>query len=289
MVFKNISPGCGARASLMLFFVGSKIKQQLETYTRPEQSESIPQGGIIQNGDTENHRDLPPTRGVGYLNRPQECLLPHSNTRTVQDISEISHPGSVISVQGTAIRTVHSPHGVYCNSKGGEADGFRQGKRIHQYLYDWLVRNLSHQVCLQHTQELVQIFRKLGWLVNMEKSELDPKQVFDFVGYQFDLKCGLSPQRTGLSSTAAHVFDRSANSHGKISLPQLTTYETHTVASQKQLEDSRITRKGDPYPQVSVPPSKMVAAERQYASRSTIIPNKSCSENLSSKEKWGTH
>ena len=30
----------------------------------------------------------------------------------------------------------------------------------------------------------------LGWLVNVEKSELEPKQVFDFVGYQFDLRSG---------------------------------------------------------------------------------------------------
>ena len=32
--------------------------------------------------------------------------------------------------------------------------------------------------------------RKLGWLVNVEKSELEPKQVFDFVGYPFDLRSG---------------------------------------------------------------------------------------------------
>ena len=30
----------------------------------------------------------------------------------------------------------------------------------------------------------------LGWLVNLEKSELETKQVFDFVGYQFDLRSG---------------------------------------------------------------------------------------------------
>ena len=33
-----------------------------------------------------------------------------------------------------------------------------KGIRIHQYLDDWLVRATSHQVCLQHTQDLVQIF-----------------------------------------------------------------------------------------------------------------------------------
>ena len=49
-----------------------------------------------------------------------------------------------------------------------------RGIRIHQYLDDWLVRAISHQACLQHTQELVQICRNLGWLVNLEKSELEP-------------------------------------------------------------------------------------------------------------------
>ena len=62
--------------------------------------------------------------------------------------------------------------------------------RIHQYLDDSLVRATSHQTCLQHTQTLVALCQELGWLVNKEKSELDPKQVFNFVGYQFDLKEG---------------------------------------------------------------------------------------------------
>ena len=66
----------------------------------------------------------------------------------------------------------------------------QRGIRIHQYLDDWLVRATSHQTCLQHTQTLVALCRELGWLVNKEKSELDPKQVFNFVGYQFNLKEG---------------------------------------------------------------------------------------------------
>ena len=62
--------------------------------------------------------------------------------------------------------------------------------RIHQYLDDWLVRARSHQACLQHTQELVKMCQQLGWLVNLEKLQLEPKQDFDFVGYQFDLSSG---------------------------------------------------------------------------------------------------
>ena len=66
----------------------------------------------------------------------------------------------------------------------------QKGIRIHQYLDDWLVRAISHWECLQHTQVLVRMRQDLGWMVNTEKSELDPKQIFNFVGYQFDLQSG---------------------------------------------------------------------------------------------------
>ena len=66
----------------------------------------------------------------------------------------------------------------------------QRGIRIHQYLDDWLVRATSYQTCLQHTQTLVALYRELGWLVSKDKSELEPKQVFNFIGYQFDLKEG---------------------------------------------------------------------------------------------------
>ena len=66
----------------------------------------------------------------------------------------------------------------------------QRGIRIHQYLDDWLVRASTDDTCLQHTQTLVTLCQELGWLVNKEKSELAPKQVFNFVGYQFDLKEG---------------------------------------------------------------------------------------------------
>ena len=64
----------------------------------------------------------------------------------------------------------------------------QKGIRIHQYLDDWLVRARSYQTCLQPTQTLVALCQELGWLVNREKSDLAPKQVSNFVGYQFDLK-----------------------------------------------------------------------------------------------------
>ena len=127
--------------------------------------------------------------------------------------------------------------------------------------------------------------------MNVEKSELEPKQVFDFVGYQFDLRP--TPDRwqslqdkiktlvsTGLSGPAVHVPDGPANSHRKTGSPRPATNETHTVASQKQLEDARILRKGYPPTQVPAATLTMVAGGRQCAPRSTITPLKTCSADL---------
>ena len=65
-----------------------------------------------------------------------------------------------------------------------------QGIWIHQYLDDWLVRAPCQETCRLHTQTLLALCRELGWVVNMNKSELTPQQVFNFVGYQFDLLSG---------------------------------------------------------------------------------------------------
>ena len=69
-----------------------KTQQQVETDIRPEQSKSIPQAGEIQNGDTGNHQDIPATGRMGYLGRLQRCLLPYTDTGTVQEIPQISCP-----------------------------------------------------------------------------------------------------------------------------------------------------------------------------------------------------
>ena len=85
---------------------------------------------------------------------------------------------------------------------------------------------------------------------------------------------------TGLSGPAVHVPDRFTNSHRKASSPRPSTHETHTVASQKQLENTRVTRESDPNSQVPAHPFPMVAKRTQRSHRPTSTPNKTCSANL---------
>ena len=105
----------------------SKTQQPVETYSRSEQVESLPQDGEIENGDTRNHQNIPPAMGVGHFHRFQGRLLASTNTGTIQEISEISRTGPDIPVQGSALWSVHSTLGVHCSGQGGEIDGHTTG------------------------------------------------------------------------------------------------------------------------------------------------------------------
>ena len=52
------------------------------------------------------------------------------------------------------------------------------------------------------------------------------------------------------------------------------------MSLEKQLEGPRVTKKGDPSPQLPPPTSKVVAGGKQCATRSTITPSKTCSANI---------
>ena len=274
-----------------------KTQQQVATYPGSEQTESFPQGGEIQDGNTGNHQDVPPTRGVGHLNRFQGRLLPYTNTGTVQEISEISCPGSDIPVQGPALWSVHSTLGVYCDSKGGETDGQSQG-----YKDPPVPRRLVGESHIP--SGLSSIYSESR--ENISKIRLAGEFGKVRAGSKADLRfCRLPvrpPGRSGptnprqvakpsgqnirnnvtatLSSLTVHVPDRVANSHRKTSSPRLATYEAHKVAPQAALENTRVTRKSDSNSQLPAPSSTMVATGRQCPHRSTITPNKACSANL---------
>ena len=66
-----------------------------------------------------------------------------------------------------------------------------RGLRVHQYLDDWLIRSQSQEEAQVNTQAVVDLTQSLGWIINQEKSELNPTQVFSFVGYEYHLDSAL--------------------------------------------------------------------------------------------------
>ena len=276
---------------------GSQTQQQMEANIGPKPIKSFPQSGEIQDGNTGNHQNIPPTRGVGHLGRFQRCLLPYPNTGTVQEISQVSCPGSDIPIQSLTFRSVHSTHGVHCISEGGEADGRSQGYtnppvprrlvstgQIIPYLpptYSKSGGNVSStRMAGEHRKigtgaEASFQFCRLPVRPQVRPGQTDPGPVAKPSGQDTSTSV-----ITGLSGPTIHVPDRPPNSHRETSSPRPTAHETPTVASQKQLESARISREDYPPTENPAPSLTMVARRRQCASRSTITPSKTCSADI---------
>ena len=180
----------------------------------------------------------------------------------------------------------------------------QKGIRIHQYLDAWLVRARSNQICLQHTQGLAEICQKLGWMVNLKKIRAETQANFRLRRLPVGPQVWLGPTHIGpvtdpptktdrttclicLSGLASCVRDRSANSHRERSSPWLPTHETHTMASQKPLEGSGITRKSQSSTQVFAPLLKWWLEESNMLQGQPLHPVKLLCRSLQMHQKKG--
>ena len=114
----------------------------METYTRSEQSQQIPQGRKIENGDTRNDPHLPTDRGVGHVHRFKDAYFHIPIQNQSRKYLRFNVQGN-IPVQSTW--SVHSSLGVHCSDQGVKLMDLQKGIRIHQYLDDWLFQARSHQ------------------------------------------------------------------------------------------------------------------------------------------------
>ena len=61
----------------------------------------------------------------------------------------------------------------------------RRAITLHPYLDDWLARNQNSQKLLEHRQFIMSLINSQGLIINYEKSDLVPAQVFTFIGMEF--------------------------------------------------------------------------------------------------------
>ena len=300
-------------------FFSTQAKQQMEAHSGFEQSESLSQNREIQMETPETIRtSLQQGEWVTSLDfkdayfhipiqeKSRKYLRFHVQGQTYQfkalpfglsTISKISCPGSDIPIQSTAFRSVHSAHGVHCGSKRGEANGHTPGYRNppvprrlvgESQIPPGVSPAYSDPSEALSNTRLAGKFRKVGTgtktglrLCRLPvRSQVRPGQTDTGPVAKSSGQNSNSFVTTGLSGPAVHVPDRSANSHRETSSPRPVTHEAHTVASQKQLEGTRILREDYPSTEVPTPTLAMVVRGKQCAPRSTFTPNETRSANI---------
>ena len=62
----------------------------------------------------------------------------------------------------------------------------KRGIKAHFYLDDWLIRHQDPVILLEHLQYILGLAARLGWIVNLAKSDLTPSRQFIYLGLDFD-------------------------------------------------------------------------------------------------------
>ena len=101
------------------------------------------------------------------------------------------HMSQVFQFTSLAFRLATAPQVFTMLVKEVKLMAITRGIRLHQYLYDWLIRSQSQEEAQVNTQTVVDLTQSLRWIINQEKSELKPTQVFSFVGYKYHLDSAL--------------------------------------------------------------------------------------------------
>ena len=234
---------------------------------------------------------------MGHFHRFQRHLLPYTHSQSVQEVHAFSPPGSVLPVQGATLWPFHSSHGVHSGDQRGQADDLTKGYKnlpvprrlvgesfVPQYLspaYTDLGDSVSGPR-LAGEQGKIRTGAKTGFQLRRlpVQSERGQGQTHTRALSGINRQDPVNSVLSGVSGPTVHVPHRSSHNNRKASPPRATPHEAHTVALEKQLEGPRITRQGDPGPEVAPPPPKVVAGRKQYAHRSTITPSKTCSANF---------
>ena len=145
----------------------------------------------IQNGDPRDNQNLLTTRGMGDIAGFQQRLFPHPNSQPVPKVSQVSFSKPNLLVPGPSLWPLNSPNGVHLCGQRSQVNGSVPGYKDPPVPRRLVDSSPTKESCHQGTQSLLALCQELDWVVNLQKSELERKQVFEFVGYRYDLSHGL--------------------------------------------------------------------------------------------------
>ena len=144
----------------------------------------------IQNGNPRDNSDFLATRRMGDFAGLQRRLFSHSSSYKVPEISQVPLSKSVLSVPGPSLWPINSSDGVHSGGQRGQVNGSIPGYKDPP-VPRRLVDSSPHQRILPPGHPIPPHPFSGSWVVNLQKSELEPKQILEFVGYKYDLSQGL--------------------------------------------------------------------------------------------------
>ena len=170
----------------------------MEASNRLKQAQHFSTRRKVQNGNSR----VPDSRGMGIVDRPVGRLPTHPHPPKLKEIPKVLPQVTGVPVHLNPFWTSHSPQVFTMIVKEVKLMALLKGLRLHQYLDDWLIRSQSQEEAQVNTQAVVDLTQSLGWIINQEKSEPTPTQVFSFESYEYHLDSALVKPTREMAQTS---------------------------------------------------------------------------------------
>ena len=114
-----------------------------------------------------------------------------------------------------------------------------RGLRIHQYLDAWLIRAQSPEESSHNTNLVVNLTKSVGWIINLDKSELTPTQELSFVGYEYHINSALvKPTKERWQKLQALILR--INNHSALTARHLMSLIGLLASTEKMVPEGRL-------------------------------------------------
>ena len=153
----------------------------VETGHRPFHPELEDSADILQDGDTAIRSSLGLSGGLDGVSGFERCILAGVNAPGFTQVSQVHGGGKVyqfkVSAAPQVFTRVMAPVSAILH---------RMGVRLRRYLDDWLLQASPHEQVQLALRIVLQLCRRLGIVVNWEKSQLIPTQQMVYLGVLLD-------------------------------------------------------------------------------------------------------
>ena len=162
----------------------------METSHRLVNPEPIHPLPIIQDGDTSVCNKLPSERSMANITGFTGCILPHSDKPQEQTLSQVLPRYKSISISSPSFWSLHKPKSLHQGTEAGTGICSRTWSSAPHVSGRLAPQPNSYQKSRCQTLWLIRVCSRLGWIVNVAKSQLIPTQTLVYLGIHIDSHMG---------------------------------------------------------------------------------------------------
>ena len=140
----------------------------------------------FQNGGLSYDQKYLETKRFPLQNRSEGCILLHSYTPNSQTLPKVQVGDQLMQYRSLPFGLASGPRLFTKLMKPVVAIIRRLGVKLIIYLDDILLMNQSREGLIKDRDSLLYLLHNLGWLINWNKSVLQPTQKLEFLGMEVD-------------------------------------------------------------------------------------------------------